>query len=188
MAVHPIKPIAGFSDRRSGEDMTGRAWYLIYSKPRLEECAREHLARQGYDVFLPMVRSQVRRNGRYIGRIEPMFPRYLFVRLAAEAEDWAPIRSTRGVSRLVRFGTWPAVVPDPLVEGLRAASDADGLVCDLTPPPVKAGDRVRVIDGVLAGYEGIVQARSGRERVELLLDVVGRQVTARLGRNDIAPA
>lgn len=168
--------------------MTTTAWYLVYTKPRKEQCALENLVRQGFEAFLPRIRSQVRRRGRYTGCIEPMFPRYLFVRLTAGEQDWAPIRSTVGVSHLVRFGTWPAAVPATLVEGLAEQTGEDGVVRDLTPPPVQPGDAVRIIDGVLAGYEGLVRCRSGRERVEVLLNIIGKQATAVVSPHQLAAA
>lgn len=168
--------------------MSTKAWYLIYTKPRKEQCALENLARQGFEAFLPRIRCQVRRQGRYTERIEPMFPRYLFVHLAAGEENWAPIRSTMGVSHLVRFGTWPAMAPDALVDGLARKTDDTGVVCDLTPPPVQPGDAVRIIDGALAGYEGLVRCRNGRERVEVLLNVVGKQASAVVSTHQVASA
>ena len=92
------------------------AWYLIYSKPQQERIARENLERQGYPSYLPLIRNRRRRQGRYISIIDPMFPRYLFVYLDDETDNWGPIRSTIGVTNLVRFGIWAARVPDSLIE------------------------------------------------------------------------
>jgi len=164
-----------------------QSWYLVYSKPQQEVRALHHLGRQGFETFLPRLRVQARRAGRFVERVEPMFPRYLFTRLDADTDDWAPIRSTLGVSSLVRFGDRPAVVPADLVESLRAAADHTGLIADLVPAPVEAGNRVRVVDGLLQGYEGIVEARSGRERVMILLDVADRQTRATVSRHQVAP-
>ena len=42
--------------------------------------------------------------------VEPVFPRYLFVRLDFGVTNLAPIRSTLGVSDLVRFGEQRALL------------------------------------------------------------------------------
>ncbi len=57
---------------------------------------------------------------------EPLFPRYLFIRLGQGHADqsWDPIRSTKGVSQLVRFGVSPAKVHDDLIDQLRATEVA----------------------------------------------------------------
>ncbi|SFC95709.1 transcriptional antiterminator RfaH [Thiohalospira halophila DSM 15071] len=151
----------------------GEGWYLVYTKPQAEEQARENLTRQGYRTWLPFVRERKRVKGRYKTVVEPLFPRYLFVRLSAGLEDWSPIRSTLGVSTLVRFGTWPARVPDELVEAFRATMDETG-ICDLDAPPVAPGDRIRITEGVMAGYEGICQARNSGERVTIMLNAAGQ--------------
>jgi transcriptional antiterminator RfaH len=165
--------------------MPDAAWYLVHSKPQREEVAITHLERQGFEVFLPRMRVQARRRGRFVERVEPMFPRYLFTRLDVETQDWSPIRSTVGVSTLVRFGLQPAVVPEGFVEGLRSRTDEYGVVTELAPPELEDGCPVRVTEGLLEGYQGIVQAGSGKERVEVLLDLVGKRASATLSPSQV---
>ena len=145
-----------------------KSWYLIHSKPRQERIARENLDRQGFETYLPLVSVQRRRRGRATRVIDPMFPRYLFISLSNETDDWQPIRSTIGVSNLVRFGQIPAIIPDSLITSLRARENTDGFQI----VPVKEfqkGDEVRITEGPMEGYEGIFQSRNGKERVTLLL-------------------
>ena len=78
--------------------------------------------------------------------IEPMFPRYLFIHLSTQDENWGPIRSTIGVTQLVRFGNVPAQVPEDLVSILQAREDADGIQ-ELPQPDFQRGDTVRIVDG-----------------------------------------
>ncbi len=162
------------------------AWHLLYTKPRQERPALENLARQGYESYLPLIRNRRRRRGRYEQIIEPYFPRYLFIHLNDVTDNWGPIRSTIGVSRLIRFGEQPAMVPDSLVDSLRAREDAVG-VQDLPPPEFVAGDRVRIAEGAMAGYEGIFKAKTGRERVIILLDIVGNSTSVQLSGDQIEP-
>ena len=85
-------------------------WYLVQTKPRQEQCALDNLQRQGYECYLPTLRAEKIRQGAVAVVAEPLFPRYLFIRLSQEnsAPSWAPIRSTKGVTRLVSFGVEPA--------------------------------------------------------------------------------
>ncbi len=152
----------------------GKRWYLVYAKPRQEEIAKVNLERQGYVTYLPKTRQRRKRMGKPLICVEPLFPRYLFIALDVLRDNWAPIRSTIGVSGLVRFGAEPAVVPTDLVDMLRSRDDAEG-VQQLPPTDFREGDRVRVGEGPLAGYEGLFLARSGRDRVTILLDIVGKQ-------------
>lgn len=156
---------------------SARAWYLVYTKPRQEEVALANLVRQGYGAYLPRARQARRRQGRRLEVVEPLFPRYLFIYLDAGTDNWGPIRSTVGVASLVRFGQEPARVPQALVEFLKEREGAEGLH-EWATPELQAGDRVRVAEGVFQGYEGILLARSSRERVLVLLDILGKQVRA----------
>ena len=147
------------------------AWYLIHSKPRQEQIAREQLERQGYHTYLPMAYTYRRRRSRSVRVIAPMFPRYLFINLSDETDDWRPIRSTIGVANLVRFGIEAARVPADLIDSLKAREDESGIQV----LPVKSfavGDKVRVKEGAFEGYEAIIHASNPRERVVLLMKVV----------------
>jgi transcriptional antiterminator RfaH len=164
-----------------------RAWYLIYSKPQRERLALENLERQGYPSYLPLIRNRRRRKGRYVSIIEPMFPRYLFVHLSDETDNWGPIRSTIGVANMVRFGMQAARVPDSLIVTMQGR-DEEG-VQTLTPPELKPGDQVRIVEGVMAGYEAIFQARTSKERVVLLLQLAqDRTARIQVSAHDIEPA
>lgn len=156
-----------------------RRWYLVFSRPRQERIAKRNLERQGYESYLPLIRRHRRREGRRIVVSEPMFPRYLFIHLDTETDNWSPIRSTIGVNTLVSFGLKPAVVPAHLVDALMCRDCADGIQ-RVPAADFKSGDRVRIGQGPLMGYEGIFLAKSSRERVTVLLKIVDtyRRVSA----------
>jgi transcriptional antiterminator RfaH len=169
---------------KSGE----KSWYLVYSKPRQETVARENLGRQGYETYLPLIRKASRRLGRRITAIAPMFPRYLFIRLDTQTDNWGPIRSTLGVVSIVRFGYLPAQVPDGLVGALRSREDAQGVQPAPTADQIKPGSRVRVAQGSFIGYEGVFVAKTGKERVVVLLDIMGKTARTALDSDSIEPA
>ena len=153
-----------------------KAWYLIYTKPRQEGVAKTNLERQGYAIYLPLAYEYRRRHDKRARTIAPLFPRYLFIELTQYLDNWAPIRSTLGVSTLVRFGMEPAVVPGDLVETLQARVGPEGVI-DLTATVgFKPGSRVRIAEGGMTGYEGIFLAKASHDRVIILLDIVGKQV------------
>ncbi len=170
----------------TGEGTPRGRWHLVQTKPRQERLACENLLRQHYETYLPLVRVHARRKGQASARIEPMFPRYLFVRLRPALDNYAPIRSTLGVTQLVRFGDAYALAPDLLVDGLKAATDEHG-VRDLPPARLTPGVRVELLDGVLAGYEAIFTARRGRDRVAILLEIAGRQLEMEVRDDALRP-
>ncbi|MHB8348072.1 MAG: transcription/translation regulatory transformer protein RfaH [Acidiferrobacterales bacterium] len=162
------------------------SWFLVYAKPRQEETAKQNLERQGYRVYLPRAVQGRRRAGRRVMVVEPLFPRYLFVQLNLQSDNWAPIRSTVGVAALVRFGSAPARVPDSLITLLRSNETASG-IHEWTQTLLREGQRVQVAEGAFAGYQGIFLARTGRERVIVLLDILGRPVRAQLTADQVDP-
>lgn len=163
----------------SSQEPPVKSWYLVYTKARQEDVALTNLARQGYSTYLPRCRHMRKRKGRSMPMIEPLFPRYLFIHLDIHTDNWGPIRSTLGVASLVRFGQKPAPVPDALIAFLRSREGGDGLH-NWAEPEYRTGDRVRVADGPLEGYEGILLAKTSRERVVVLLDILGKQVRTQL--------
>jgi transcriptional antiterminator RfaH len=151
-----------------------KRWYLVYTKPRQEQLARDNLERQGYMTYLPQVRNIRRRQGTRRYADEPFFPRYMFINLNTLTDDWSPIRSTVGVASLVRFGAWPTPVPDTLIHLIRERENPETGLHEVEQP-LRQGDKVCIMDGPMAGFEGIFLAPSGQERVLVLLEIMGKQ-------------
>ncbi|MDH5409228.1 MAG: transcription/translation regulatory transformer protein RfaH [Gammaproteobacteria bacterium] len=165
-------------------NLTDRAWYLIYSKPKAEKIAFENLQRQEFHVYLPFVKVTKRRQRKYIDIVEPMFPRYLFIQLNCTSDNWAPIRSTLGVSSIVRFGTYPMQVPASLIEQFKQNEDELGFQ-HVIEKEIKPGDKVQIIDGVMAGFEGIFEGENSKERVTILLNIAGQHTRVSMTRHDL---
>lgn len=164
-------------------------WFVVYTKPRAETQAEEHLQRQSFTTYLPRLKHSRYLKGRWRDVIVPLFPRYLFVRLVPGVENIAPIRSTRGVTGFVRFGQQLAFVPDAIVDSLRLSEDSALGARETNRPLFGRGDRIQVVQGALAGLEAIFEASSGEERVVILLSILGREENrVTLPRSDIRPA
>lgn len=162
----------------------GRAWYLIYTKPRAESLAQENLLRQGYETYLPLIETKRRKQGRYVAVVEAMFSRYLFINLNCTTDNWSPIRSTIGVANMVRFNGLPSMVPGALIDSIKAMEDEQGLH-KMQEKEFKAGDTVSIIDGVFAGLKGIYQAKTSQERVIVLLDIAGQYTRVNMNKNEL---
>ncbi len=149
-------------------------WYLVHTKPRQEDVALANLQRQGYECYLPQMRiERIRRRKAEIAT-EPMFPRYLFVRLDSsdQGKSWSPIRSTLGVSQLVHFGARAAKVDDALVDLLRQREQAMPL-----DAMFHTGDSVIITDGPFAGIEAIYQTADADRRAFILLEILAKPVS-----------
>ncbi|MCP9760684.1 transcription/translation regulatory transformer protein RfaH [Aquitalea sp. S1-19] len=160
------------------------AWYLVHTKPRQEDKALLNLEQQGYPCYLPRISVEKVRRGKAQVVSEPLFPRYLFIRLdsSQSGKSWAPIRSTLGVSTLVQFGGQAAKVEDALIHMLKEHEQASPCA-----PLFNPGEVVRIADGPFAGLEAIYQCSEAEHRSIILLELLHKRVrmqidTARLGK------
>lgn len=163
-------------------------WYVVHTKPRLEQAAQEQLQRQGFEVYLPLFRvfRKRPRAEKPLLRHEAMFPRYLFLRPTRPTQSLSVVRSTLGVTRLVTFGTQPATLVDAAVQAIRRAEAARETAPLDAISPYKPGMPVRLLDPALAGLQALVQSVS-RDRVTLLLDILGRPQSVQVEFGRIAP-
>lgn len=150
------------------------SWYLVHTKPRQEDVALANLERQGYECYLPQMRIERIRRRKAEVATEPMFPRYLFVRLDSsdQGKSWSPIRSTLGVSQLVHFGARAAKVDETLIDLLRQRERALP-----TEPMFHSGDSVVIADGPFAGIEAIYQTADAERRAFILLEILAKPVS-----------
>ena len=163
------------------------AWYAVVCKPRQEALAETNLANQGYRVYLPRLATQSRRAGKWIDTVEPLFPRYLFVSPQDEHQSLAPVRSTLGVSALVKFGGQPATIPDAAVASLRELQDPLTGAC--ATHSVFAPDApVKFRAGPFAGLEGVFDGETADERVFVLLNFLGKINQVKVSRDWLVPA
>jgi len=147
-----------------------KSWYLIHTKPKQESVAKENLLRQDYRVYLPMAVTRRKKGGRTTRKVEALFPRYLFIHLDDSTDDWAPIRSTIGVTELVRFGIIPAKISEDLFETIKKRENEKG-IHELQAGDFQEGQQVRIVEGPFEGYEAIFKSKSGQERAILLLNI-----------------
>ncbi len=143
-------------------------WYLVHCKPRQDERAEENLLRQGYGCYRPQYSRERIVRGRRQTVVESLFPGYLFIQLAADA-SWAPLRSTRGVNRVVSFGSMPLPLDNGLIAHLQQRTAIT------VKPVLETGDCVRITAGGFAELDAIFMAMDGEQRVILLLDMLNRQ-------------
>ena len=156
-------------------------WYVIHTKPRQEQRALENLQRQGFEAWLPMIALEKVRRSRLTQVTEPMFSRYLFIRLDTTQTNWSPIRSTWGVSKLVSFGNVPAAVPDALIDMLRESPP-------LTPQRLmNPGDEVQLVEGPLRGLRGIYQQHDGEARAMVLIELLSQPQTIQIELQALRP-
>jgi transcriptional antiterminator RfaH len=149
-------------------------WYLLQCKPRQDERAHLNLLQQNYVIFHPQLVTERVIRGKRRRVLESLFPGYLFIHLSRN-DNWAPLRSTRGVSRIVEFNHGPATVAEHVIEHLRARcfESAQAHV----DQDLKPGEHLQIIRGPLSTLEGIFVSSQGDERVMILMQFLNRDQT-----------
>jgi transcriptional antiterminator RfaH len=157
-------------------------WACAQTETHRERLAIHTLGLLGFMVYCPRIESK---RTMPTGRAEvavPLFPGYLFVWITAQ---WWSVRWSPGVTRLVLgAGGEPAHVSDQIIKDLQAR-EIGGLIRLPPPPKLCHGDRVSLIRGPFEGHLAIYNSMKPRERVEVLLQVLGSVQRLELPERDI---
>jgi transcriptional antiterminator RfaH len=167
---------------------TQARWYVVQTQPNGEAKAAQNLQQQGYRIYLPRYLKR-RRHARKVDTVaKPLFPRYMFVAIDPASQRWRSIQSTFGVARLVCNGDEPAMVPDGVVQAIRAREDDRGFIALDAKPAFAPGDKVRVLAGAFMDSAGLFNGLADHDRVSILLDMLGRKVRVSLDADLVAAA
>jgi transcriptional antiterminator RfaH len=162
------------------------SWHVVYTQSQKEAVAARNLANQGFEVYLPRYSKHCRHARRKYTVLAPLFPRYLFVRMDPKTHPWRPINGTIGVSYLLTDGNQPTAISREVIDAI-AERDDNGVV-KLLPPQFHKGQKLHVTGGPFADVEGIFECVDDRERVVLLLQIMGRAVRTRLPGHVVSAA
>jgi len=170
--IEPVLPL-GTPERDAALEVR---WYVAYTSANHEKRVAQQLTWRSVEHFLPVYESVRRWKDRRVPLQLPLFPGYVFVRLALR--DRLRVLAVPGVARLVGFDGRPTVVPAEDIEAIRACLEGKR---DVQPHPyVQCGQRVRVLRGPLAGFSGIVLRQRNRTRFVVSFDVLERSVSVEL--------
>ena len=158
-------------------------WYLLQCKAQQQARAEWHLAEQDLECYSPVYPKKRITKGKVEIRNEVLFPGYAFIKLNSHS-NWAAVRSTRGVSRIVSFNGAPHPVPDELIAALKQRT-AQGS----TPAPLfKQGERVTITDGCFKHIDAIVKGVTADERIIVLLTLLQTEQTLKMSPAQLARA
>jgi len=158
-------------------------WYAAYTCANHEKRVAAELQARAVEQFLPLYSSVRRWKDRRVNLELPLFPGYVFVRLALR--DRLRVLQIPSVVRLVGFNGLPTALPDTEMEVLRS-----GLSERLRAEPhpfLTVGRRVRIKSGPFAGLEGILKRKKSNLRVVISLEIIQRSVAVDVDAADVLP-
>jgi transcription antitermination factor NusG len=159
-------------------------WYAAYTCAQHEKRVAAELGMREVEHFLPLYSSVRRWKDRRVQLELPLFPGYVFVRLALR--DRLRVVQIPSVVRLVGFNGLPTALPDSEMEIMRS-----GLSQSLRAEPhpfLTVGRRVRIIAGPFAGLEGVLKRKKNTLRVVVTLELIQRSVAVDVDVADVRPA
>jgi transcription antitermination factor NusG len=158
-------------------------WYAVHTRSNFEKRVAGELAPRGVETFLPLVRELHQWKDRRQQVELPVFPGYVFVRLADRAEDRLRVLRTGGAVRILGGGNEIEPVPDVEIESIRRLVGSERAFC--LHPFLKQGVRVRVRRGPLRGVEGLMEQLKSGGRLVMAVEMLSRAVATEVDARDV---
>ncbi len=160
-------------------------WVLVYTKAGEEKKAEINLKLQGFETFLPLILPD--NNAKSDSELTPIFPRYLFVKIKSNENNWSVINSTYGVKKLVLFTDKLVPIPKEIIQEIKAKLNHRKVYKkNITFVEHKEGDDVSIVKGRFAGLEAVFLSKKSQDRVRLLLKFLNSTVIAELNKSHIS--
>lgn len=149
-------------------------WYAIYTKPRWEKKIARLLEEKGIENYCPLNKTVRQWSDRKKIILEPLFKSYVFVRIQ-EKEKWS-LKKINGILNFVYWLGKPAIIREEEINAIKKFlndfTDIQVEVQNLT-----VNTRVRVKQGVLMNYHGILLELSGNRAI-VKIESMGIQLSA----------
>ena len=180
-ATNMPEPRQDAVDLLEQEAMSQARWYAAYTCAQHEKRVAAELEAREVEHFLPLYSSVRRWKDRRVNLDLPLFPGYVFVRLALR--NRLRVVQIPSVVRLVGFGGLPTALPDAEMEimqsGLSQGRRAE------PHPFLTVGRRVRITGGPFTGLEGVLKRKKSSLRVVVSLELIQRAVAVDVDAADV---
>ena len=159
-------------------------WWVVQTKPQAEIQVIRELGNQGFNSYCPMYRKESLKAQQIKIKTMSLFPRYVFILANQNAKNNIhAIRSTYGVSLLLKVGEAPSTIPDQIIKNLKVL---EALHLDVVDPYYKKGEIVKITKGLYKGLKAIYQMDDGLERVIVMLDILKKEVPLHLNKHQLS--
>lgn len=158
-------------------------WYAAYTSANHEKRVQMQLQERSVESLLPLYEECRRWKDRTKRLQLPVFPGYVFVRLALR--DRLQVLRIPGVARLVGFNGDPVPLPESEIEALRKM--LTGPMGVLPHPYLTVGRRVRITVGPLQGLEGVLVRKKNISRVVVSIHLISRSACVEMDMTNLEP-
>jgi transcription antitermination factor NusG len=126
-------------------------WYAIYTRSRQEKKVAELMKKNGYTVYLPLIKTMRQWSDRKQKVEIPLISLYVFVQVTER--DYYSILNTPGAVKYVTFDGKAAPIPENQILAMKMAVD-NNLKIEITNETIEPGELVKVVSGPIKGAEG----------------------------------
>lgn len=187
MSLNYLQSIAGeLNNANPVRELETPAWFAVQTRPRHEKKVSAELHEKGVSAFLPLV-SRTRQWSDRSRVVEmPLFPQYVFVRIAQTLQIRVLVLRTNGVTNFVGTRGIGVPIPDEQIERVQTVV-ARGIPA--TPHAfLNLGKRIRIRGGALDGLQGILTAVNGDQTLVVSVELIRRSLAIRIAGFSIEPA
>ncbi len=158
-----------------------KTWFVVYTRPRWEKKIAEKLAAIGVEHYCPLNKVTRQWSDRRKVILEPLFKGYVFVKLVDE-KKWE-IKNVDGILNFVYWLGKPAKVRAEEIETIRKFLNEFENV-NVEKKDFILDQQVRVSQGVLMNYEGIIISVFGNRAV-VKIDCLDLQISAHFDKKNL---
>lgn len=170
---HELIAFKGMADYR---------WYAVYTRSRGEKKVAELMHKNGYQVYLPLVKTLRQWSDRKKKVEVPLISSYVFVKVSEK--EYYSILNTPGALAYVTFEGKAAPIRESQMEAMRMAVEGN-LDIELTQEGIGLGERVKIISGPMKGAEGEYIETVHKHNFIINLDHIGFSLKVEVGANDV---
>ena len=155
-----------------------RAWFAIQTRPRYEKKVAVQLHEKGINTFLPLSSAVHKWSDRRRLVHLPLFPGYVFVRIAPAPAERIAVLRTNGVGNFVGVRNMGLPIPDGEIDAVRTVVEER---IPFEPHPyLKVGQNVRILGGALDGVNGVLKAVNGDQSLVISVNLIQRSIAMRV--------
>ena len=156
-------------------------WFAVQTRPRWEKKVARLLDEKGIDHYCPLHKVVRKWSDRKKVVLEPVFKSYIFVRIG-ENEKWE-IKKINGILNYVYWLGKPAHIRNEEIETIRKfLNEFEDVVVERKN--LHLNDKVRIKQGVLMNYEGMIVEISGN-RIIVKIDSMDLQLSAHFDKKNL---
>ena len=161
------------NEKKSKLDDLKLRWYPFYTRSRFEKKAYDNLVKKGFEVYLPLKKSERQWSDRKKIVEMPLFSSYIFVRVPQyQIYD---VLQINGIVRFIVFNGRPAIVRDSEIELIRKIL-SEKTEFEVVDGIIKEGAEITLTSGPFKGYAGRVIKRSGKSKIVIEIESINKSL------------